>query len=89
MELILAQQQTGHPYVAPPGVPADRLETLRSAFQATMKDPQFLAAAQQANLWLEDPMSSQEIRKLIEKAYATPPAIVARAKSLLEKAVMR
>jgi tripartite-type tricarboxylate transporter receptor subunit TctC len=89
MELILAQQQTGHPYVAPPGVPADRVETLRSAFQATMKDPEFLAAAQQANLWLEDPMSGQEIRKLIEKAYATPPAIVARAKSLLEKAIKR
>lgn len=86
MELILAQQETGRPYLAPPGVPADRVQALQSAFDATMKDPDFIAAAQQANLWLA-PMDAEHMRSLIEKAYATPPAIVARAKSLLEQAV--
>ena len=58
MELILSQQETGRPYLAPPGVPADRVQALQSAFDATMKDPDFIAAAHQANLWLE-PMDAE------------------------------
>ncbi len=85
MELILAQQQTGRPYLAPPNVPADRVAALRSAFDATMVDPRFLAAAQQANLWLA-PTSSAPMEAVIRAAYVTPAATVARARFLLQKA---
>jgi tripartite-type tricarboxylate transporter receptor subunit TctC len=88
MQLILAQQETGRPYLAPPDVPADRVHALQAAFDATMRDPDFIATAQQANLWLQ-PMAAEQMRSVIEKAYATPPAIVSRAKSLLQQAVVK
>jgi hypothetical protein len=88
MDLILAQQETGRPYLAPPGVPADRVQALQAAFEATMKDPDFIAATQEANLWLA-PMDAEHMRALIQKAYATPPEAVSRAKSLLEQAVVK
>jgi len=88
MELILAQQETGRPYLTPPGVPADRVQALQAAFEATMKDPDFIAAAKEANLWLA-PMDADHMRTLIQKAYATPPEIVSRAKSLLQEAVVK
>ena len=89
IELILAQQETGFPYLAPPGVPADRLRVLESAFDATIKDQDYIAAAQQGNLPLMAPVGSAYIHSLIQKAYATPSAIVAQARSLLERAVQR
>ena len=49
-----------YPYVAPPEVPADRLAALRQAFDATMKDPEFLADARQQNLDI-DPVGGDEI----------------------------
>ena len=46
VELIIGQQVFGRPYIAPPGVPAERIGTLRAAFAATMKDKDFLADAE-------------------------------------------
>jgi tripartite-type tricarboxylate transporter receptor subunit TctC len=89
MKLILAQQQTGHPYLAPPGIPADRAQALQTAFSETIKDPEFVSAARDANLWLEDPMSASQVIDLIRNAYATTPAVINHAKSLLERAVER
>src|SRR5204862_8256307 len=51
--LIMSQQEYGRPFAAPPGVPADRVRALRDAFNATMKDAEFRAEAQQAHLWLD------------------------------------
>jgi hypothetical protein len=85
MDLILSQQETGRPYLFPPDVPADRVAALRAAFDATMKDPAFLAAARQANL-LIDPLRADEMEAFIKNAYATPPSLVEHAKSLLTNA---
>jgi tripartite-type tricarboxylate transporter receptor subunit TctC len=41
----------GHAFFAPPGVPADRLQALRTAFQKAMQDPKLLNAAQKAGLY--------------------------------------
>ena len=81
--LILVRQELGRPVAAPPGVPADRLEILRSAFDATMKDPQFLAEAAKLELEIE-PLSAPEIDKLLADAFATPKAIVQEAAGLIE-----
>ncbi|MCL6637944.1 MAG: hypothetical protein K6T26_08345, partial [Alicyclobacillus sp.] len=40
----------GHAFVAPPGVPEDRLNALRRAFQLALQDPEFVAQAQKAKL---------------------------------------
>src|SRR5690606_34090701 len=57
LELILVRQETGRPIVGPPGMPADRLATLRKAFDATMKDPEFLAEAKKLQLDI-DPLDA-------------------------------
>jgi tripartite-type tricarboxylate transporter receptor subunit TctC len=86
MDLIFAQQETGRPYLAPPDVPADRVRALQSAFDATMKDPDFITEAKRTNLWLE-PMNAEQVEAVIRKAYAMPTAIAERAKSLLTRSI--
>jgi tripartite-type tricarboxylate transporter receptor subunit TctC len=78
----------GRPYLAPPGVPADRLETLRSAFEATMKDKEFLAEAEQLQLDI-DLIGAAEITKLVLDTVKAPSAIVAKAKSAIESSAER
>ena len=68
MELIFSRQVMGRPYLAPPGVPADRHEALRRAFDATTRDPEFLADAERIQLEL-NPVSGEEIDALIARIY--------------------
>jgi tripartite-type tricarboxylate transporter receptor subunit TctC len=78
VRLILAGQAMARPYAAPPGIPEDRRKALVAAFDATMKDPEFLADAekQQADV---SPVTAAEIDQLLADVYATPKPIVARA----------
>lgn len=84
-ELILSQQETGRPYVMPPGVPAERVEFMRSVFLKTMADPAYLAESGSLGL-LVDPMTGTEVQSLIAKAYASNETTVAYARSILERA---
>jgi tripartite-type tricarboxylate transporter receptor subunit TctC len=83
LELILIRQEAGRPFAAPPGVPADRLATLRRAFAATLDDPEFRAEADKAQLEIE-PLTGAEIEKLLATAYGTPKSIVQQAAVLVE-----
>jgi tripartite-type tricarboxylate transporter receptor subunit TctC len=85
IRLIFLQQETGRPIVAPPNVPKDRLEILRRAFDATLKDPAFLAEAKKAQLDVS-PLSGAAIEDMLTKAYASPPTLVERAKVILARA---
>jgi tripartite-type tricarboxylate transporter receptor subunit TctC len=71
----VSRQTMARPYVMPPGVPAERLQALRAAFDATMKDPAFLADAKRQDLEVR-PISGGDADALIREVYATPPAIV-------------
>jgi len=88
LELILIRQEIGRPVAAPPGLPADRLEVLRRAFDDTMKDPEFLAEAQKLQLEIE-PLTAHEIDTLLASAFATPKPIVAQAAELIEPSVQK
>jgi tripartite-type tricarboxylate transporter receptor subunit TctC len=83
LRLILIRQEIGRPVAAPPGVPADRLSALRAAFDATIRDPDFVAEAEKLQLEIE-PLTAAEIEKLLAGAYATPKPIVREAAELLE-----
>jgi tripartite-type tricarboxylate transporter receptor subunit TctC len=83
LELILIRQETGRPMAAPPGVPADRLAVLRTAFEETMRDPDYLAEAEKAQMEI-DPLSAVQIEKLLAKAYAVPKDIVQQAAELID-----
>ncbi len=75
LKLIFARQSMARPYVAPPGLPEERKQALRAAFDATMKDPDFLAEAQRTELEVR-PLSGVEIDTLLSELYATPPDVV-------------
>ena len=83
LELIFARQDMAYPIVAPPGVPAERVAVLRRAFEAVMKDPDYLADAKKQQLET-DFMRGEDIAKLMERIYASPPAVIARARTALE-----
>jgi tripartite-type tricarboxylate transporter receptor subunit TctC len=82
LELILVRQETGRPIVGPPDVPADRLAILRRAFDATMKDQEFLTEAKKLQLDI-DPLDAAAIEKLLANAYAAPKNIVEAATRLV------
>lgn len=83
VELIIGQQVFGRPYIAPPGVPAERIATLRAAFAATLKDKDFLAEAEKLRIDVS-PSSGQKVQETVEKLYATPKPIVERARELVK-----
>ena len=82
LSLILARQEMGRPFATPPGVQADRVAILRAAFEATLKDPAFLADAQKLQMEV-DPLTGAEIEALLKSAYAAPRPIVQRAAQLV------
>jgi tripartite-type tricarboxylate transporter receptor subunit TctC len=87
-KLMSAASGLGRPYLAPPGVPADRLAILRSAFEATMKDKTFLAEADKLNLDV-DPISAADVTQLVLDTVSAPPDIVAKAKAAIDGTVER
>ena len=81
--LVSAPASLGRVIAAPPGVPADRVDYLRSAFDATMTDPEFLADAARLNIEIE-PLSGQDLQKRVEAAMAVPDRLVVRAKAMFQ-----
>ena len=77
LELFFARAAMGRPFVAPPGVPADRLAALRTAFDAAIADPAFLEDASKLNLNVV-PVSAREMTEIVNNAYKTPPDVVQR-----------
>jgi tripartite-type tricarboxylate transporter receptor subunit TctC len=73
LDLIALPGEFGWPYVAPPGTPADRMAIYRQAFQAMLKDPQFLAEAESQRVAIE-PLDDKQIESLLTSAYAAPKA---------------
>lgn len=78
LKLIVSRQAIARPFAAPPGVPPERLVALRAAFDATMKDPDFLAESKRLALEVR-PVSGANVDALIKEVYASPPAVVRRA----------
>jgi tripartite-type tricarboxylate transporter receptor subunit TctC len=78
LKLFLAAQEMARPFAAPPGIPADRKSALVAAFDATMKDADFLAEARKLNIDV-NPVSGAEIDKLLAELYATPKDVLAKA----------
>jgi tripartite-type tricarboxylate transporter receptor subunit TctC len=78
--LMFARQQMAWPFAAPPGVPGDRAAALRQAFDATMKDPAFIAESNKQSISV-DPMAGAEMEALIKRLYATPQDVITAAQA--------
>jgi tripartite-type tricarboxylate transporter receptor subunit TctC len=83
LRLVFARQQIAYPFLAPPGVPADRIAVLRSAFLKAMADPELLADARKARLEIL-PVAGDHAQRLVAELYATPAAIVDKATAMLK-----
>ncbi|MDB5594980.1 MAG: efflux transporter protein [Hyphomicrobiales bacterium] len=80
LDFMYTQTAFGRPYVAAPGVPAERIAALRKAFMDTMKDPELLAEAKRINLDV-GPISGEDLQAQVAKLYATPADLVEKAKA--------
>jgi tripartite-type tricarboxylate transporter receptor subunit TctC len=83
MRVVLARQSMGRPFLAPPGLPSERVALLRGAILETFRDPEFLAAAKKASLEV-DPVSGEDVQQLVREAYETPPSLLAQARTILK-----
>jgi tripartite-type tricarboxylate transporter receptor subunit TctC len=83
LAMLFARAEYGRPYFLPPDVPGERVTALRRAFDATMKDPAFVADAARLQLDI-DPMTGEEVQALVAQLNRTPPAIVTRVRAALE-----
>ena len=75
LELLLAPQAMARPYLAPPGVPTERVEALRRSFDATVADPQFISEATTAGVDVS-PLTGEAITKLLGELYRSSPHTV-------------
>jgi tripartite-type tricarboxylate transporter receptor subunit TctC len=86
MDIMLAYTEFDRPYAAPPGLPRERLQTLRDGFDKTLKDPEFVAEAKKLLDWDGTAfLTGEELRKKIEVTVTQPPEIIKRIKEVLEE----
>ena len=83
-KVILASGDLGRPYLLPPGIPAERLRTLREAFVKLMGDPAFLADVKKRGLEVK-PSTGEELEQLAKEVIAQPPEVIERVKKLMGK----
>ncbi|TMJ79251.1 MAG: hypothetical protein E6G76_28730 [Alphaproteobacteria bacterium] len=84
LKLFLISQEMARPFAAPPSIPDDRKAALVAAFEATMKDPEFLAEAQKLNMDV-NPLGGKIIDGLLAELYATPRAVIEKAAQAIAK----
>ena len=71
------------PFVMPPATPKDRVQAIRAAFLAMLKDPAFLAEAEKSKLDV-DPVTGEMLEKIVAGLYKIHPAILAKLKEVLD-----
>ena len=81
-EVISGDIAMGYPILTTPGVPAERVAALRRAFDATVKDPAFLADAGKSRMDI-DPVSGQDLQSTVDRILGVSPSTIAKIKELL------
>ncbi len=84
LRLLIAGQYVGRPFFTSPDIPADRKAALRAAFDATMKDTQFLEDAARLDLEIS-PIAAPAVDAFLADLYRTPKDVVAKAVAAIQK----
>jgi tripartite-type tricarboxylate transporter receptor subunit TctC len=82
VELVISQQVFQRSYIVPPGTPAEQLGTLRAAFEATMRDKQFLEDAEKLRIDISA-LPGVKVQELVQKLHATPKDVVEQARQAI------
>jgi len=80
--LAFGAQKMGRPVATTPGVPPERLEALRRAFDATMKDHEFREDARRGGLEIDGPITGEEVEEAVREIYAMPKSIVQKYEAI-------
>jgi tripartite-type tricarboxylate transporter receptor subunit TctC len=81
LRIVANATEVGKMIMAPPAMPADRVQALRRAFDATMKDPEFVAELT-ANRVELGPMPGEELQKLVVELGNASPEIIDKVKAI-------
>jgi len=79
LSAIMAAADIGSAFFTTPGVPSDRLDALRRAFDATMQDKEFLADVEKTRLTVS-PLKGEELLGLVKKISDLPPALLEKVR---------
>jgi tripartite-type tricarboxylate transporter receptor subunit TctC len=82
IQLIVSGDALGKPMATAPNVPAERVQALRDAFDATLKDPEFIKAATAARIEI-NPIAGVSLQDTVQKVLATPRNLAERAKAII------
>jgi len=82
MALIVSGDALGKPMATSPNVPLERVQALRAAFDATLKDPAFIEAATAARVEI-NPISGLALQSTVARVLATPKSLAERAKTII------
>jgi tripartite-type tricarboxylate transporter receptor subunit TctC len=80
LRAVMNATEIGTAFFTTPGAPADRVTALRRAFDATMKDPDFLAEARRTKLTV-NPITGEELQKLVAEVSDLPPALLEKVRA--------
>jgi tripartite-type tricarboxylate transporter receptor subunit TctC len=83
-ELVTITGELGRPFLTTPDVPAERVKALRDAFDATMKDPEFLAEAAKTQKEIH-PIHWKEMDDLVKRVLSAPKSATDLLKSALAR----
>ena len=83
LDLISSPIKMGRPYLLPPDVPAERVDILRRAFDAVVRDREFLAEAEKLSLEVL-PLSGERVAQIVAETIDTPPELLAKGKTLID-----
>jgi tripartite-type tricarboxylate transporter receptor subunit TctC len=83
MNLIAGTSNVGVTIMAPPKVPAERVEALRTAFMKMMKDPAYIAELKKTG-YDPEPMNGADLQKFVKDKFSASPELVARMKAVTE-----
>jgi tripartite-type tricarboxylate transporter receptor subunit TctC len=82
MELTFSPIALGYPSFMGPGVPKDRIEIMRRAFDKAVQDPEFIGLLNQQTL-AHDPASGEELQAIVARMYGMPAGVVEKARGLI------
>lgn len=84
LDVLDVREEISKPYFVPPGIPQERLNILRHAFDATIADPDFLAELARGRLEIKEPLDGEQLTRFVDKIAKTPPASVRQLVTLLK-----
>ena len=84
LELLLAREILGRPFLAPPMLPGERAAALRAGFAATLGDPEFRKDAERARVDT-DLVTAEEVDMVLRNAAASPVEVIERLKQVLDR----